>query len=49
MARPDISVSVADGSDLEACQILIEPPRSLLYVEEQLPLMPSEAVTEILG
>jgi hypothetical protein len=47
-ARPGISVSVAYGPDHQACQILVEPPRSLLYAEDQLPLMSSEAVTEII-
>ena len=47
-ARPGISVTVEYGSDHLACQIVIQPPRSLFHSEENLPLMSSGAVTEIL-
>jgi hypothetical protein len=48
MARPGISVTVEYGSDQMACQAVIEPPRQLIYTEEHVPLMSSEAVTEVL-
>lgn len=48
-ARPGISVTVQYGSDQCVCQAIIEPPQQLLHSdEEELPLMSSEAVTEIL-
>jgi hypothetical protein len=47
-ARPGISVTVEYGSDHLACRALIEPPRALFHTEENLPLMSSGTVTEIL-
>ena len=47
-ARPGISVTVEYGSDHLACRILIEPPRSLFNGEQHLPLMSSDAVTDVL-
>ena len=47
-ARPGISVAVEYGSDHLACQVLIEPPQSLIHQEEHVPLMSSEGVTEVL-
>jgi hypothetical protein len=41
-------VTIQYGSDHLACQILIEPPQPLPYTESDVPLMSSEAVTEIL-
>lgn len=48
MARPGISLTVEYGSDHLACQVLIEPPQPLIHTEEPIPLMSSDAVTEIL-
>jgi hypothetical protein len=48
MARPGIAVTVEYGSDHSACWVLIEPPRPLFHPEENLPLMSSDTVTEIL-
>jgi hypothetical protein len=48
MARPGIAVTVEYGSDRSACWVLIEPPRPLFHAEENLPLMLSDTVTEIL-
>jgi hypothetical protein len=48
MARPGIAVTVEYGSDHSACWVLIEPPRPLFHPEEDLPLMSSDTVTEIL-
>ena len=48
MARPTIGLSVEYGSDHKACRVLIEPPHPLFHPEETLPLMSSDAVTEIL-
>jgi hypothetical protein len=47
-ARPGISLTVEYGSDHLACVALIEPPQPLTYTEEQVPLMPSESVSEVL-
>jgi hypothetical protein len=47
-ARPGISVTVEYGSDHLACQILIEPPQSLIHQEAQAMLMSSEGVSEVL-
>lgn len=48
-AWPGISVTVQYGSDQRVCQAIVEPPQQLLHSNEQeLPLMSSEAVTEIL-
>jgi hypothetical protein len=47
-ARPGISLSVEYGSDHLVCYALIEPPQPLIYAEDQVRLMPSEAVTEVL-
>ena len=47
-ARPGITLTVEYGSDHVACYALIDPPRPLLYSEEQVPLMSSEAVSEVL-
>jgi len=48
MARPGIGLTVQYGSDHLACQVLIEPPQPLIYTKEDVPLMSSETVTEIL-
>jgi hypothetical protein len=47
-ARPGISLAVEYGSDHLACEILIEPPPSLIHQEEQARLMSSEGVSEVL-
>jgi hypothetical protein len=47
-ARPGISLTVQYGSDHQVCQALIEPPNSLVHQEQQLPLMSSEGVSEVL-
>lgn len=48
-ARPGIGVTVQYGSDQQVCQAIIEPPQQLLHGDdEQVPLMSSEAVTDIL-
>ena len=47
-ARPGISLTVEYGSDHLACNALIEPPQSLTYTEEHVPLMSSEVVSEVL-
>jgi hypothetical protein len=47
-ARPGISLTVEYGSDHLACVALIEPPQPLTYTEENVPLMPSEGVSEVL-
>jgi hypothetical protein len=47
-ARPGISLTVQYGSDGLPCHALIEPPQPLLFRQEHVPLMSSEAVTEIL-
>lgn len=50
IARPGVAVSIAYSPDrAAACEVLIEPPRSLLgNSNELLPLMNSETVTSIL-
>jgi len=48
ISRPGIGLTIQYGSDHLACQVLIEPPRPLIYTEENVPLMSSESVTEIL-
>ena len=47
-ARPGISLAVEYGSDHLVCQVLIEPPQSLIHQEEQARLMSSEGVSEVL-
>jgi hypothetical protein len=47
-ARPGISLTVEYGSDHLACHALIEPPQPLFYTEENVPLMSSESVSEVL-
>lgn len=47
-ARPGISLTVDYGSDHLACDALIEPPQPLTHSEEHVPLMSSEAVSEVL-
>jgi hypothetical protein len=47
-ARPGISVTVRYGPDHRFCQVLIEPPQSLIHHEDQTPLMPSEDVSDVL-
>lgn len=46
--QPGISLAVEYGSDHLICQALIEPPQALIHGEEPVPLMSSEAVSEIL-
>lgn len=47
-ARPGISLAVEYGSDHLACQVLIEPPQSLIHQEEQARLMSSEDASQVL-
>src|ERR1700757_1375217 len=47
-ARPGISLTVEYGSDHLACHALIEPPQPLTDTEEDVPLMSSEGVSEVL-
>jgi len=47
-ARPGISLAVEYGSDQLACQVLIEPPQSLIHQEEQARLMSSEGASQVL-
>jgi hypothetical protein len=47
-ARPGISLTVEYGSDHLACIALIEPPQPLTYSTENVPLMSSEGVSEVL-
>jgi len=47
-ARPGIGLTVEYGSDHLACQVLVEPPQSLIHQEQQLPLMFSDGVSEVL-
>lgn len=47
-ARRGIGLTVEYGTDRLVCQALIEPPQTLVHQEQQLPLMSSEGVTEIL-
>jgi hypothetical protein len=46
--RPGISLTVEYGADHLACQMVIEPPQSLIHQEGQTRLMSSEAVSEVL-
>jgi hypothetical protein len=46
--RPGISLTVEYGSDHLACQMIIEPPQSLIHQEDQTRLMSSEAVSQVL-
>jgi hypothetical protein len=48
VARPGISVAVEYGSDHLACQVLIEPPHSLIHQEEQARLMSSDGASQVL-
>jgi hypothetical protein len=48
VARPGISLTVEYGSDHLACHALIEPPQPLTYTEENVPLMSSAGVSEVL-
>jgi hypothetical protein len=48
IARLGISVTVEYGSDHLPCNALIEPPRRLGSTQEQVALMPSDNVTEVL-
>ena len=48
IARPGIGLTVEYGSDHLACQVLIDPPQSLIHQEEQLRLMSSDGVSEVL-
>src|ERR1700680_227615 len=47
-ARPGISLTVEYRSDHLACQMLIEPPQSLIHQEAQARLMSSEGVSAVL-
>ena len=47
-ARPGISLAVEYGSDHLACQVVIEPPQSLIHQEEQARLMPSDGASQLL-
>ena len=47
-ARPGISVAVEYGSDHLACQVLIEPPHSLIHQEEQARLMSPDGASQVL-
>jgi hypothetical protein len=48
IVRPGIGLTAQYGSDHLACQVLIEPPQSLIHQEEQPPLMSSDGVSEVL-
>jgi hypothetical protein len=48
IVRPGIGLTAEHGSDHLACQILIEPPQSLIHQEEQPPLMSSDGVSDVL-
>ncbi len=48
IARPGIGLTVEYGSDHLACQVLIDPPQSLIHQEQQLPLMSSDGVSDVL-
>jgi hypothetical protein len=48
IARPGISVTIEYGSDHLPCNAMIEPPQRLGYTQEQVPLIPSDTVTEVL-
>lgn len=47
-ARPGISVTAEYGSDHLPCVLLIEPPQSIIHQAEQLPLMSSRDVSDVL-
>jgi hypothetical protein len=47
-ARPGISLTVEYGSDHLACYALVDAPQPLFYSEEQVPLMSSPGVSEVL-
>jgi hypothetical protein len=47
-ARPGISLTVQYGSDHLVCQAIVEPPQPLIHQEQQVPLMSSEGVSEVL-
>jgi len=47
-ARPGISLTVEYGADHLACHALIDPPQPLTYSEENVPLMSSEGVSQVL-
>jgi hypothetical protein len=47
-ARPGISVTLEYGADHLACQITIEPPQPRIHQDEQIQLMSSKDVSEIL-
>ena len=47
-ARPGIGLTVEYGSGHLACYALIDPPQPLFYSEEQVPLMSSPGVSEVL-
>jgi hypothetical protein len=47
-ARPGISLAVEYGSDHLACQVLIEPPQSLIHQEEQARFISSESASQVL-
>jgi hypothetical protein len=48
MARPGIALTAEYGSDRLACQVLIDPPRSLIHQEVQPALMSSDGVSGVL-
>jgi hypothetical protein len=48
MVRPGIALTVEYASDRLACDALIEPPQPLLDAEEQVPLVSSAGVSEVL-
>jgi hypothetical protein len=47
-ARLGISLAVEYGSDHLACQVVIEPPQSLIHQEEQARLMSSDGSSQVL-
>jgi hypothetical protein len=47
-AWPGISLTVGYGPEHVACEALIDPPQPLAQTEEQVPLMSSEGVSEVL-
>jgi hypothetical protein len=49
LAQPGIYVAAAYAADGQACEMLIEPPHSLLQSENgQAPLMPTAVVSELI-
>jgi hypothetical protein len=44
-----VRVAAEYGPDRSACEILIEPPQSLIHQEEKARLMPSDGVSGVLG